>query len=81
MANTLLNTEAGQAMLADAVKRAPQAFTDRYFHSYLHSDPWPLLVRYEAGKTTFVPRDQFYFRDPAGPSACLWIVPGTASKW
>lgn len=77
MANTLLNTEAGQAMLADALKRGPD-FTDRYFHSYLHSDPWPLYVRYEAGAVKFVPRDQFYFRDPAGPSACLWMVPGSA---
>lgn len=81
MTDALLNTEAGQAILADAVKRgAGKDFTDRYFHSYLHADPWPLYVRYEGEKPVFVPRDQFYFRDPAGPSACLWIVPGTAQS-
>lgn len=81
MADALLNTEAGQAMLANAMKcEGGKPFTDRYFHSYLHSDPWPLYVRYEGGKTVFVPRDQFYFRDPTGPSACLWIVPGTAQS-
>lgn len=79
MTTALLNTEAGQAILADAMKRGrTPAFTDRYFHSYLHSDPWPLFVRYEDGKVTFVPRDRFYFRDPVGPSANLWIVPGSA---
>jgi len=78
MASALLNTEVGRAMLTDAVRRGNSLFTDRYFHSYLHADPWPLYVRYEAGKTTFVPRDQFWFRDPDGPSACLWIVPGSA---
>lgn len=79
MANAVLNTLTGQAVLANAVRRTgiTSAFTGRYFHSYLHADPWPLYVRYEAEKTTFVPRDQFWFRDPAGPSACLWIVPGS----
>lgn len=77
MANTILNTVT-QAMLAHALKRSPD-YTDRYFHSYLHPDPWPLYVRYEAGAgVKFVPRDQFYFRDPSGPSSCLWIVPGSA---
>lgn len=79
MANALLNTPAGQAMIADAMRKgdmAAQVFTDRC--SLLNPDPWPLYVRYEAGKPVFVPRDQFYFRDPAGPSACLWIVPGSA---
>lgn len=79
MASTLLNTAAGQAMLADAVRRgdfASQVYTDR--SPLLNPDPWPLYVRYEAEKAVFVPRDQFYFRDPAGPSASLWIVPGSA---
>lgn len=78
MANTLLNTEAGQQMLADAIRNgdmAKQVFTDRT--PFLNPDPWPLFVRYESAKAVFVPRDRFYFRDPAGPSACLWIVPGT----
>lgn len=79
MANTLLNTDAGQVMLAalstgDFVK---QIFTDR--QSFLNPDPWPLYVRYAGEKAVFVPRDRFYFQDPAGPSACLWIVPGTAA--
>lgn len=39
MANALLNTEAGQALPVDAIKRGGgKPFTDRYFHSYLHSD-------------------------------------------
>lgn len=81
MADALLNTKAGQAMLADAMKReGGRAFTDRSFYSYLHDDPWPLYVRYEGENAVFVPRDRFYFRDPSGPSACLWIVPGTAQS-
>ena len=81
MANALLNTTEGRAMLADAVRRgdmATQLFTDR--SPFLDPDPWPLYVRYEGEKATFVPRDRFYFRAPAGPSACLWIVPGSADR-
>ena len=77
----LPNSEVGRAILNDAVKRGVLGVsTDRYFHSYLHDDPWPLFVRYEDGKTVFVPRDQYYFRDPTGPSACLWIIPGSAQS-
>lgn len=77
----LANTAAAQAMLADAIKRgdlASQVFTDRT--SFLDPDPWPLFVRYAGEKATFVPRDQFYFQDPDGPSACLWIVPGSVAR-
>lgn len=74
-------TAAGQALLADTIKQgklATQLFTDRT--SFLNPDPWPLFVRYAGEKATFVPRDRFYFQDPAGPSACLWIVPGSAAR-
>lgn len=78
MANTLLNTRDGHVMFGDALRRgdlAKQLFTDR--KSFLDPDPWPLYVRYAGEKAVFVPRDQFYFQDPEGPSACLWIVPGS----
>jgi hypothetical protein len=77
----LANTAAAQSLLADAIKRgdlAKQLFTDR--RSFLDPDPWPLYVRYDHSETVFVPRDRFYFRDPDGPSACLWIVPGSAAR-
>lgn len=76
MASALLDTEAGRTLLTDALHRGKDS-TDRYFNSFLHSDPWPLYVRYAGEKAVFVPRDRFYFQDPAGPSACLWIVPGS----
>lgn len=68
----------GKGALTEAILKMAPPYTSRYFHSYLHDDPWPLFVRYEGEKAVFVPRDQYYFRDPAGPSACLWIVPGSA---
>lgn len=77
MANTAYN----HVMFSEALRRgdlASQIFTDRT--SFLNPDPWPLYVRYDHGKTAFVPRDRFYFRDPDGPSACLWIVPGSAAR-
>ena len=63
--------------LAEAMNRVP-AFADR--SPFLNPSPWPLFVRYEAGRTVYVPRDRFYFSDPDGPSACLWIVPGTGEN-
>lgn len=78
MATAMLETETGKKMLAEAMRRgdlAKQIFTDRT--PFLNPDPWPLFVRYNGEDVTFVPRGLFYFSDPAGPSACLWIVPGS----
>jgi hypothetical protein len=78
MTSALLDTAAGRAMLSDAIRRgdlASPAFTDR--SPFLNPDPWPLFVRYAGEKAVFVPRDRYFFQDPAGPSACLWIVPGS----
>jgi hypothetical protein len=77
MANTLLNTEMGRKLFETigAAGLASATFTDR--SAFLNPDPWPLFVRYAGEKATFVPRDRYYFADPAGPSACLWIVPGS----
>jgi hypothetical protein len=72
MALSALNTMSA-AEIAAAVKRSD--FTTR--SPFLDPDPWPLYVRYEADRAVYVPRDRYYFNTPAGPSACLWIVPGS----
>lgn len=38
---------------------------------------WPLMVCYIGSRTVYVPRDHFYIGGPAGPSDCIWFVPGT----
>lgn len=74
----LANTPEARALLDEALRHSTTlvgTFTDRT--PLLNPDPWPLYVRYAGEKAVFVPRDQYYFQDPEGPSACLWIVPGS----
>lgn len=85
MTSALLETEAGRAMLAVALRDGALTVATKWPRFPLPDprEPWPHYVHYSVGirlgRTTYTPPDSFYFtRSKPGPSDCVWIVPGTA---
>lgn len=83
MAQAVLETESGRAMLLNATMRQADIgrLLDNSEFLALLSEPWPHYVHYRArhgrGSPHHCAPDKFGFMGKYGPSDCDWIVPGT----
>jgi len=78
MAQQLLETEYGAALLADALQKRYWTIDDRKLVSMLlNPEPWPHMVYYREGHAIYLKPDMFCMRPSRSPSDCEWIVPGT----
>lgn len=80
MALSVLDTEAGRAMLLNAAMRQAdmgrQLYTTELFE--MMQERWPHWVHYRGnGSPVYCPPDTFGFMGVDGPSHCDWMIPGS----